>query len=218
MLPAVVAPSRDAAGASPDGGACYGGGDGGAQAMPAPTPPQPLATPTQPMPKTSNGAPSGGPAAGALPPSTPSDGAASQAFLSSTNMPQQGASSARNAKAVKYVDTLLGRANRDKIPEEDARQATEYFEAAKAANATEDHKTACSYFETSFLLNPKLTTLISTANMHLKLRNPTVASEIYSRLLQNPSVPQREREVALRKMAICETMLGAASDAPASHD
>jgi hypothetical protein len=218
VLPAVVAPSRDAAGASPDGGACYGGGDGGAQAMPAPTPTQPLATPTQQMPKTSNGAPSGGPAAGALPPSTPSDGAASQAFLSSTNMPQQGASSARNAKAVKYVDTLLGRANRDKIPEEDARQATEYFEAAKAANATEDHKTACSYFETSFLLNPKLTTLISTANMHLKLRNPTVASEIYSRLLQNPSVPQREREVALRKMAICETMLGAASDAPASHD
>ena len=54
--------------------------------------------------------------------------------------------------------------------------------------------------------------------MHLKLRNPTVASEIYSRLLQNPSVPQREREVALRKMAICVTMLGAASDAPASHD
>ena len=207
VLPAVVAPSRDAAGASPDGGACYGGGDGGAQAMPAPTPTQPLATPTQPAPKTSNGAPPG-----------PSEGAASQAFLSSTIMPQQGASSARNAKAVKYVDTLLGRANRDKIPEEDARQANEYFEAAKAANATEDHKTACSYFETSFLLNPKLTTLISTANMHLKLRNPTVASEIYSRLLQNPSVPQREREVALRKMAICETMLGAASDAPASHD
>ena len=29
------------------------------------------------------------------------------------------------------------------------------------------------------------------------------------RLLQNPSVPQREREVALRKLAMCETMLGA---------
>ena len=43
---------------------------------------------------------------------------------------------------------------------------------------------------------------------HLKLRNPTVAAEIYTRLLQNPSVPQREREVALRKLALCETMLG----------
>ena len=73
--------------------------------------------------------------------------------------------SARSAKAVKYVDTLLGRANRDKIPEEDARQALEYFEAAKQSNASEDYKSACSYFETSFLLNPKLTTLISTANM-----------------------------------------------------
>ena len=83
--------------------------------------------------------------------------------------------------------------NREKIPEEDARQALEYFEAAKQSNQADDFKAACSYFETSFLLNPKLTTLISTANMHLKLRNPTVASEIYMRLLQNPSVPQRER-------------------------
>jgi len=46
---------------------------------------------------------------------------------------------------------------------------------------------------------------------HLKLRNPTVAAEIYDRLLQNPSVPQREREVALRKLAECETMLGGES-------
>jgi len=121
---------------------------------------------------------------------------------------KQSSSVTRNAKAAKYVDTLLGRANRDKIPELEARQAVEYFEAAKAANGVEDYKAACSYFETSFLLNPKLTTLISTANMHLKLRNPTVAAEIYMRLLQNPSVPQREREVALRKLAVCETMLG----------
>ena len=106
------------------------------------------------------------------------------------------------------MDTLLGRANREKIPEDDAKQALEYFEAAKRSNTLEDYKAACSYFETSFLLNPKLTTLISTANMHLKLRNPTVAAEIYMRLLQNPSVPQREREVALRKLAQCESMLG----------
>ena len=122
--------------------------------------------------------------------------------------PQTSEPTPRNAKAVKYVDTLLGRANREKIPEEDGRQALEYFEAAKQSNSLDDYKAACSYFETSFLLNPKLTTLISTANMHLKLNNPTVAAEIYTRLLQNPSVPQREREVALRKLAMCETMLG----------
>ncbi len=183
--------------------------------LPVPVPTQTPSTPTQNTPMAANCALA---AAGTPPPGTQSEVAAPSAFLSSTSSSQQSASSSRNAKAVKYVDTLLGRANREKIPEEDARQANEYFEAAKSANATEDYKSACSYFETSFLLNPKLTTLISTANMHLKLRNPTVASEIYTRLLQNPSVPQREREVALRKMAICETMLGAASDAPASRD
>ena len=68
------------------------------------------------------------------------------------------------------------------------RQALEYFEAAKAANGADDFKAACSYFETSYLMNPKLTTLISAANMHLKLRNPSVAAEIYIRLLDNPTV------------------------------
>ena len=160
--------------------------------------------------------------------SAPSAARAPAAMQETPPLPGSLNSPARNAKAVKYVDTLLGRANRDKIPEEDARQALEYFEAAKASNAAEDYKAACSYFETSFLLNPKLTTLISTANMcgcphicvphtldslcgpvrrHLKLRNPMVAAEIYTRLLQNPSVPQREREVALRKLAMCKTML-----------
>ena len=128
--------------------------------------------------------------------------------------PQTSEPTPRNAKAVKYVDTLLGRANREKIPEDDGRQALEYFEAAKQSNSLDDYKAACSYFETSFLLNPKLTTLISTANMHLKLNNPTVAAEIYTRLLQNPSVPQREREVALRKLAMCETMLGPPAGVP----
>ena len=42
---------------------------------------------------------------------------------------------------------------------------------------------------------------------HLKLRKPAVAAEMYTRLLQNASVPQREREVALRKLAVCETMM-----------
>ena len=56
---------------------------------------------------------------------------------------------------------------------------------------------------------PKMSTLISTANMHLKLRNPAVAAEIYSRLLQGASVPPREREVATRKLAECEKLLQA---------
>ena len=52
-------------------------------------------------------------------------------------------------------------------------------------------------------------TLISTANMHLKLRNPAVAAEIYSRLLQGANVGPREREVATRKLAECEKLLQA---------
>jgi len=179
--------------------------------------------PPRPASSRSSQAPANTASAEASAPSAATALAAMQGTPGSLNTPT------RNAKAVKYVDTLLGRANRDKIPEEDARQALEYFEAAKASNAAEDYKAACSYFETSFLLNPKLTTLISTANMcgclhicvpraldspcgpvrrHLKLRNPMVAAEIYTRLLQNPSVPQREREVALRKLAMCKTMLG----------
>jgi hypothetical protein len=271
-------------------------------------------------------APSGSAAAEAAIP--PSPGLPSGTPTSAIGAPA-GSGTPRNGKAVKYVDTLLARAKREKIPDEDARQALNYFEAAKQSNAIEDYKAACSYFETcarraarpsimhvhvhviqrhvrsaappparvhtrhlphhadtvapadvrhptrplpclpppfrvrrrSFLLNPKLTTLISTANMHLKLRNPAVAAEIYMRLLQkyaaaslcaparaltasreceprpphwpaswrehversadaacacivcardSPSVPQREREVALRKLAMCETLLGGA--------
>ncbi|KAL3904605.1 MAG: hypothetical protein SGPRY_011225 [Prymnesium sp.] len=103
--------------------------------------------------------------------------------------------------------TLLTRAHRDAIPEADVKQAISFFEEAKKANSGGDFKAACSYFETSFRLNPKLTTLISTANMHLKLRRAAIAREIYTRLLKNASVPERERQVALRKLAICETML-----------
>lgn len=69
------------------------------------------------------------------------------------------------AVAVEYVETLLTRAHRDAIPEADVKQAISFFEEAKKANSGGDFKAACSYFETSFRLNPKLTTLISTANM-----------------------------------------------------
>ena len=62
-------------------------------------------------------------------------------------------------------------------------------------------------------MNPKMTTLISTANMHLKQTNPAVAAEIYSRLLQDANVPNREREVAQRKLAECEKLLKAKTPA-----
>ena len=38
---------------------------------------------------------------------------------------------------------------RQVIPEEDARQALAYFEAAKESNEQGDFNAACSYFETS---------------------------------------------------------------------
>ena len=65
----------------------------------------------------------------------------------------------------------------------------------------------------ALLKNPKMTTLISTANMHLKQTNPAVAAEIYSRLLQDANVPNREREVAQRKLAECEKLLKAKEEA-----
>ena len=74
--------------------------------------------------------------------------------------------------------------------------------------AAQDYKGACSYFENSYLLNPKPATLISTANMHLKMGHVAVASEVYTRVLSSAAgeLSQREREVALRKIAICATM------------
>ena len=109
--------------------------------------------------------------------------------------------------------------------------------------ALQDYKGACSYFENSYLLNPKPATLISTANMHLKMGHVAVVSEVcapphphhinnddlfiiyvrsrldlgarrvqvYTRVLSGAAgeLSQREREVALRKLATCETMLGA---------
>ena len=42
--------------------------------------------------------------------------------------------------------------------------------------------------------------------MHLKLRNPSVAAEIYIRLLDNPTVPA-QRAMVLHKLAESKTML-----------
>lgn len=81
-----------------------------------------------------------------------------------TNWGETSVASAR-AEAVEYVDTLLARAKRFHVPEADVRQALKFFDEAKQANLKQDYKAASSYFEASFLLNPKLTTLISTANM-----------------------------------------------------
>uniref|UniRef100_A0A7S3ADV5 CRAL-TRIO domain-containing protein n=1 Tax=Haptolina ericina TaxID=156174 RepID=A0A7S3ADV5_9EUKA len=116
---------------------------------------------------------------------------------------------AARAEAVEYVDMLLASVTRSHTPEEDVRQAQTMFDEAKKSNGVQDYKAASSYFETSFRLHPKLTTLISTANMYLKLRKPAVAAEIYTRLLQGVLgvVPQREKEVVLRKLASCKTML-----------
>ena len=41
--------------------------------------------------------------------------------------------------------------------------------------------------------------------MHLKLGNHSVASVLYTRLISQPSLPQREKEVVLRKLAVCAT-------------
>ena len=72
---------------------------------------------------------------------------------------------AARAEAVEYVDMLLASVTRSHTPEEDVRQAQTMFDEAKRSNGVQDYKAASSYFETSFRLHPKLTTLISTANM-----------------------------------------------------
>ena len=100
-----------------------------------------------------------------------------------------------------YVSRLIRRANReDDVSVEDASRATEAFEEARSANDAGDFQRAVEAFEQSYLLNPRPSTLVSTANMYLKMRNTSIASEIYNRLLSQP-LPEGMRNVVLRKLA-----------------
>ena len=56
-------------------------------------------------------------------------------------------------------------------------------------------------------MTPRIDNCPPSTNRHLKQTNPAVAAEIYLRLLQRPNTPDREREVALRKLAECEKLI-----------
>ena len=83
----------------------------------------------------------------------------------------------------------------------DAERAATAFEAARKANEEGDYSRAVASFEESYLHNPRPSTLISTANMYLKMGNSSIATEIYGRLLAQPDLPEGMRNVVLRKLA-----------------
>merc|ERR1711920_708450 len=78
---------------------------------------------------------------------------------------------------VQYVDALMSRANRQAdtflriAPLACDGLARHSFEVARQANEASDYQTAARHFEKAYLLYPKLDTLLSAANMHLKLGN-----------------------------------------------
>jgi len=119
---------------------------------------------------------------------------------------------------VQYVDALMSRANRQAdvfsiltslvcdglahsvhaLKERNA--AGEHFEVARQANEASDYQTAACHFEKAYLLHPKLDTLLSAANMHLKVGNQGIAHEIYLRVLRDQNASAAAREVAQRKL------------------
>ena len=87
------------------------------------------------------------------------------------------------SNTTRYVERLMARANHGKVTEADVQEALVHFEAARRANDVRDFQTACTEFEAAYLLNPKPATLVSTANMYVKMGNASIAAEIYDRLL-----------------------------------
>jgi len=98
------------------------------------------------------------------------------------------------------VDKLLARANRGRVTQTDAEQALGHFESARRANESKDYQTACTEFESAYLINPKPATLVSTANMYVKMGNASIAAEIYARLLAE-KLPQHMHDFIADKLA-----------------
>ena len=76
-----------------------------------------------------------------------------------------------------------------------------HFENAKRANEDGNFRVAAEAFEASYVLIPKHGTLVSLANMYLKMGNRHIDSELYNRLLEDDDVPQELRMRILQKLS-----------------
>jgi tetratricopeptide (TPR) repeat protein len=86
------------------------------------------------------------------------------------------------------------------VSQPSAEEALAHFEKARRANDARDYKTACAEFEAAYLLNPKPATLVSTANMYIKMGNASIAAEMYNRLLAE-RLPQHMHDFIADKLA-----------------
>jgi len=86
------------------------------------------------------------------------------------------------------------------VSQRDAEAALAHFETARRANDARDYQTACAEFEAAYLLNPKPATLVSTANMYVKMGNASIAVQIYNRLLAE-RLPQHMHDFIADKLA-----------------
>jgi hypothetical protein len=61
--------------------------------------------------------------------------------------------------------------------------------------------------EDAYVLNPKPSTLVSLANMHLHLGDIDIANELYKHVLQDPTASQASRNAVADKLRQCEDIM-----------
>ena len=76
-----------------------------------------------------------------------------------------------------------------------------------AANQGDDFSGAAAWFEASHRLHPRISTVLSIANMRLKLGDGPLAAYLYAAILEHPAASDTERAMAARKLPLAEVML-----------
>ena len=114
---------------------------------------------------------------------------------------------AHGETATRRVQDLLERAalaaaaGADAPSPDVAARALEIGQRALKANGAGDVSGACALFYEAAMLLPRFTSLLSVANMHLKLNEPLLAIPLYTHVLQNADEESRELKLARRKLA-----------------
>ena len=101
---------------------------------------------------------------------------------------------------------LIGLLDEPSLPA-DPKAGDEEIRHGVAANQADDFVGAAEWFETSHHLKPRVATLLSIANMRLKLGEGPIAAHIYAAILEHPAASETEREIALRKLPLAEVQL-----------
>ena len=109
---------------------------------------------------------------------------------------------------VKELISLLDdSASMQALLEADPAVGEEQLRQGAAANAAQNFAAAAAWFEESYRLKPRITTLLSVANMRLKLHEGAFAAYLYTAILEHPAATAAERQMAGKKLLLAEELL-----------